>query len=227
MLALPTGGTYDDLLALDSGPRASPAPTTPPPRSAPRTAGTRRPATSRRATPASRTRTRRGRRGAGAYVFVYEDDDQSPGASGVQGGFPKTLTVPDPGYTDAGAPFTYPASLLTYTDNANTRRGRGRLQPARQPADRRHGLGRGRPRRRPLADDLRLRPATTWAATTARGPQGSAVTSPMASSQRSRRSSPRPSPPTRRWRCPWPRSSTPARASTARPRPLRFVLSCR
>ncbi|OZC02064.1 S8 family serine peptidase [Rubricoccus marinus] len=51
-------------------------------------------------------------RGRGAYVYVYADDDLD--ASGVQGGFPKTLSVPDPGFTNSGAPFTF---APTYTNN--------------------------------------------------------------------------------------------------------------
>ncbi|WP_143536880.1 T9SS type A sorting domain-containing protein [Rubricoccus marinus] len=54
-------------------------------------------------------------RGTGVYVFVYEDDNLD--VTGIQGGFPKSITVPSRDLPNAGAPFTYPGSVLSYTNN--------------------------------------------------------------------------------------------------------------
>ena len=116
MLALPTGGTYDDLLGSlwTQGFTGSDDPG-----AADCTVFTWDETTGDFTTGYSCVSDQDGAltRGQGVYAFVYADDDLV--TFGEQGGFPKTLTFADPGFADRGAPFTY-GSLLTYTDNANT-----------------------------------------------------------------------------------------------------------
>ena len=111
VLALPTGGTYDDLLAplwtqgfQNSDDPAGGCSAYNYAETAASFEGGYTCFTDQNAT---------WQRGRGAYVYVYADDDLTTPAV-IDGGFPKTLSVPDPGFTNSGAPFTF---APTYTNN--------------------------------------------------------------------------------------------------------------
>ncbi|OZC02349.1 T9SS type A sorting domain-containing protein [Rubricoccus marinus] len=119
VLALPTGGTYDDLLAplwtqgfQNSDDPAGGCSAYDYAETAASFEGGYTCFTDQNAT---------WQRGRGAYVYVYADDDLTT-PTVIDGGFPKTLSVDDPGFADDGAPFTFPVAgdadpILTYTNN--------------------------------------------------------------------------------------------------------------